>query len=537
MVLRQIFLNGKVITMNSKAPEATAFGVIGDRFWAVGSDDEIRKLADNQAEVVDLAGKTVAPGLIESHNHMSMYATTMLQADCSPNTNQSIEDVKGKIRELADRTKPDHWVKGWGYDDTLISDNRHLTRADLDEVSKQRPVFILHVSAHLAYVNSKALEIADVGPQTPQPDGGEIHKDENGVPTGLLLEPGAINLVGQHIPSYTVSEFKEVLPKAIRHYHQFGITGTHDAAIGYGGEAGEVCRAYRELEAEGKLNLRVYLTIIEEQYQRLFELGLGTGFGSNFLKLGGVKLFQDGSIQALTAALTDGYLNKPDLKGDLILSQEVLNDLVEKYHSAGLQIAVHANGDRAIESVLQALERAQHLHPRNDHRHMLIHCQLASDDHIRRMKKLGVIPSYFVNHVYYWGDRHASLFLGPERAQRIDPLGSSMKEGLMFSLHSDLPVTPVDPIFSIHNAVNRTTRSGKLLGPAERISVFEALKTYTINAAYCSFEESIKGSIEEGKLADFAVLSENPLTVESGAIKDIRVEATTVGGRLVYGSY
>jgi predicted amidohydrolase YtcJ len=279
------------------------------------------------------------------------------------------------------------------------------------------------------------------------------------------------------------------------------------------------------------------LTIIEEQYQRLFELGLGTGFGSNFLKLGGVKLFQDGSIQALTAALTDGYLNKPDLKGDLILSQEVLNDLVEKYHSAGLQIAVHANGDRAIESVLQALERAQHLHPRNDHRHMLIHCQLASDDHIRRMKKLGVIPSYFVNHVYYWGDRHASLFLGPERAQRIDPLGSSMKEGLMFSLHSDLPVTPVDPIFSIHNAVNRTTRSGELLGPAERISVFEALKTYTINAAYCSFEESIKGSIEEGKLADFAVLSENPLTVESGAIKDIRVEATTVGGRLVYGSY
>jgi predicted amidohydrolase YtcJ len=153
------------------------------------------------------------------------------------------------------------------------------------------------------------------------------------------------------------------------------------------------------------------------------------------------------------------------------------------------------------------------------------------------MKKLGVIPSYFVNHVYYWGDRHVSLFLGPERAQRIDPLGSSMKEGLMFALHSDLPVTPVDPIFSIHNAVNRTTRTGKRLGPAEQISVFEALKAYTINAAYCSFEEDIKGSIEEGKLADFIVLSENPLSVESETIKDIRVKATIVGGRLVYGSY
>jgi hypothetical protein len=536
MVLKQIFLNGKVITMNLKAPEATAFGIIGGRFWSVGSDDEIRKMADNQAEVVDLAGKAVVPGLIESHNHMSMYATTMLQADCSPNTNQSIEDVKGKIRKLANRTKPDHWVKGWGYDDTLISDKRHLTRADLDDVSKQHPVFILHVSAHLAYVNSKALEIADVGPETSKPDGGEIHKDKNGVPTGLLLEPGAINLVGQHIPTYTVSEFKEVLPTAIRHYHQFGITGTHDAAIGYGGEAGEVCRAYRELEAEGNLDLRVYLTIVEEQYQRLLELGLGTGFGSEFLKIGCVKLFQDGSIQALTAALTDGYLNKPDLKGDLILSQEVLNDLVEKYHSAGLQIAVHANGDRAIESVLQALERAQHLHPRNDHRHMLIHCQLASDDHIRRMKKTGVIPSYFVNHVYYWGDRHASLFLGPERAQRIDPLGSSLKEGLMFSLHSDLPVTPVDPIFSIHNAVNRITKDGKALGPEERIPVLEALKAYTIYAAHCSFEENLKGSIKAGKLADFTILSDDLLTVPTLEIKDIQVLATVVGGDIVYGS-
>ena len=538
MVLKQIFLNGNVITMNSKAPEATAFGVLGNRFWPVGSDDDIRKMADSQTEVVDLAGRTVVPGLIESHNHMSIYGTTLLQADCSPSTNQSIEDVKGKIRELASNmAKPDYWVRGWGYDDTLIFDKRHLTRADLDEVSEQHPIFILHVSAHLAYVNSRALEIANVGPETPQPEGGEIHKDENGVPTGLLLEPGAINIVSRHIPSYSVSEFKEVLPKAIRHYHQFGITGTHDAAIGYGGEAGEVCRAYRELEAEDNLDLRVYLTIIEEQYQKLLELGLGTGLGSEVLKLGCVKLFQDGSIQALTAALSEGYLSQPDLKGDLIQSQGALNDLVEKYHRAGLQIAVHANGDRAIESVLQAFERAQHLHPRSDHRHMLIHCQLASDDHIRRMKQLAVIPSYFVNHVYYWGDRHRSLFLGTERAQRIDPLGSSLKAGLMFSLHSDLPVTPVDPIFSIHNAVNRTTRDGKLLGPAERISVFEALKAYTINAAYCSFEEGIKGSIEEGKLADFAVLSENPLTVASEAIKDIRVEATTIGGRLVYGSY
>jgi predicted amidohydrolase YtcJ len=167
---------------------------------------------------------------------------------------------------------------------------------------------------------------------------------------------------------------------------------------------------------------------------------------------------------------------------------------------------------------------------------MLIHCQLASDDHIRRMKQLGVIPSYFVNHVYYWGDRHTSIFLGPERAQRIDPLGSSMKEGLMFSLHSDLPVTPVDPIFSIHNAVNRITKDGKALGPEERIPVLEALKAYTIYAAHCSFEENHKGSIEAGKLADFTILSDNLLTVPTLEIKDIQVLATVIGGNIVYGS-
>ncbi len=535
MVPQQVFYNGRIITMDPKAPEATAFGVWGNRFCAVGSDDDVRKMADNQTEVIDLNGRAVVPGFIESHNHISMYAATLLQADCSPASNQDIADVKEKLRDLADRTTSGRWVNGWGYDDTLIADKRHLTRADLDDVSTELPIFVLHVCAHLAYVNSKALEIAGIGPKTPQPDGGEIHMDETGKPSGLLIEPDAMNLVSRHIPSNTVSEFKDVIPKAVHHFHRLGITSVHDGAIGYGGGIGETCRAYRELEAEGRLDLRVYLTTVEEQYQKLDALGLGTGFGSNRLKLGCVKLFQDGSIQALTAALQDDYLDRPGLTGDLIQPQETLNHLVEKYHHAGLQIAVHANGDRAIESVLQAFERAQQLHPRDNHRHMLIHCQMATDDHIRRMKALGVIPNYFVNHVYYWGDRHLSLFLGPERARRIDPLGSSLKAGLKFCLHSDLPVTPVDPMASIHNAVNRITREGELLGPEERISPLEAIKAYTVNAAYCSFEEGIKGSIETGKLADFAVLSDNPLTVEPGAIKGIHVLATAVDGKLVFG--
>jgi predicted amidohydrolase YtcJ len=265
-------------------------------------------------------------------------------------------------------------------------------------------------------------------------------------------------------------------------------------------------------------------------------MGLGTGFGSDYLKIGSVKLWQDGSIQGLTGALMEPYHNRPDWKGEMIMTQETLNALVEKYHGEDLQMAVHANGDGAIESVIQAFERADKVHQNRNLRHMIIHCQMASQDHIGRMKKMGLIPSYFVNHVYYWGDRHKSIFIGPERARRISPLNASLKEGLRFTLHSDLPVTPVDPLFSMYCAVNRITREGEVLGPEERISALEALKTYTTHAAYCSFEEDLKGSIEAGKLADFTILSDNPLTVPPETIKDVRVEGTVVGGRIVFGS-
>lgn len=530
----QMFFNGNVLTMDAKKPEASDFGITGDRFSAVGSGAKLRKSFGKGAKVVDLNGKTVVPGFIESHAHLSDYAMTLIQADCSTPPNRNIEDVIARVNEITKDISPGQWVKGWGYDDTLIDEKRHLTRCDLDKASPKNPVFISHISGHLAYVNSLALEIAGIGPATSQAKDKNIHKDEKGLPTEILMEE-AQSLVTKHIPSYSVSQIKDLLGKSIKHYHQAGIASTHDASIGYYGDGREVLKAYRELEAEGKLKLRVYLTIVEKIWRKILELGLGSGFGSQFLKLGGVKFFQDGSIQALTAALTEPYYNKPESRGDLIIAQENLDEFIKKYHNAGFQIAIHANGDRAIESVLQALEKACQAHPRKDHRHMIIHCQLASRDHIRRMKQFGVIPSYFPNHVYYWGDRHLSLFLGPERAQHIDPLGSSVEEGLMFSLHSDNPVTPVNPLFSIHCAVNRTTRNGKILGPEERINPLEALKAYTLHAAYCSFEEHIKGSIEVGKLADFTVLSDNPLTVSPEKIKSINVEATVVGGQIMYG--
>jgi len=276
------------------------------------------------------------------------------------------------------------------------------------------------------------------------------------------------------------------------------------------------------------------MTIVEQLYRHLLEANIGTRFGSDYLKIGGVKLFQDGSIQGFTAALMEDYHNRPGFRGDLILPQKELDDLVRRYHDADVQVVIHANGDKAIESVLQAFERAIESCSLRDNRHMIIHCQLATRDHIHRMRRSGIIPSYFINHVYYWGDRHISTFLGPRRARRIDPLASTVKKGLIFTLHSDLPATPVDPLFSIHCAANRVTRGGEVLGPEERIYVMEALKAFTTYAAKCSFEEDLKGSISAGKLADFIVLSADLRKVSPSEIKDIKVLQTFVGGRLVY---
>ncbi len=534
MKVDAIHVNGMVHTMDHTDSMVEAFAVSGGRFCFVGSSRDAVKLAGPRTEVHDLEGKTVLPGFIETHSHLSLHAITQLQANCRTPPNTTIEDVKTELRKSVSGKKPGDWVRGWGFDDTLIGEKRHLTRYDLDEAVPDHPAFVLHASGHLAYANSLALNMAGIGPATPQPRGGEIHMDPQGKPSGLLAEEPAQRLILRHVPPYPASAITESMVESMQMFLRAGITSIHDAAIGYFRQHKPILEAYRHMETSGRLHIRVYLTLVEEVYRNLLEVGFGTGFGSEFLRLGAVKLFQDGSIQARTAALSKPYLGSDDHLGQLILDQETLDALILRYHERGIQVAVHANGDRAIESVLDAVERAQKAHPRLDARHMIIHCQLAGKNHIRRMKEAGIIPSYFVNHVYYWGDRHVSLFIGPEKAAGIDPLASTVAAGLPFTLHSDLPVTPVDPLFSIHCAANRLTRDGHVLGPEERILPLEALKAYTVHAAACSFEDHRKGSIEEGKLADFVILSESPMRVPSENIKDIKILRTVVGGRTVF---
>jgi predicted amidohydrolase YtcJ len=534
MVADEIYLNGNVVTMAPVPPTATSFAVAAGRFAAVGSEDEVRALAGKRTRIIDLKGRTVVPGFIETHCHLSLYAMVRLQANCATPPNRSIEEVKHRIGEMVRLAGARRWIRGWGYDDSLIAERRHLSRQDLDDAAPGTPVFISHASGHLAYANSPALEIAGIGRNCRQPAGGEVDLDPAGRPTGLLKEEGAQSMVTRHIPPYGIGELKAAMQEAVQDYYRAGITSAHDAAIGYFRDAEQILPVYEQLAAEKRLQLRTYLTVVEADYHRLPKSGAWAGIEPCNLKPGAVKFFQDGSIQALTAALVQPYHCRPDQGGSLLHRQEHLDQYVETYHRQGCQIAIHANGDRAIESALRALERACTRHPGRDLRHMIIHCQMAGRDQLQRMKRIGVVPSFFVNHVYYWGDRHAELFLGAERAQRIDPLDTAVKAGLPFTLHSDLPITPVDPLFSMHCAVNRQTRAGVVLGPDERIRPLEALKAYTTWAARCSFDEADKGRIAKGKLADFAVISSNPLLGEPDAIKDIRVLQTVIGGTTVY---
>ncbi|MCG8635411.1 MAG: amidohydrolase [Desulfobacterales bacterium] len=532
---KKIYINADVVTMDSTESSAGAFGILGDRFAVTGSEEKVRHWGGPDAQCTDLKGRTVLPGFIETHNHLSYFSLRMDHADCSTPPNTGISQVLDRLKAIAKETPEEEWVFGWGFDDSLISDKRHLNRDELDNVSGKHHLVITHTSGHLGYVNSRVLEKMGIDDTTPDPEGGEIHRDSSGRATGLLKETALFPIMGL-IPKPDTREIKELLVRGIAIANANGVTGIHDAAIGMEGSGTRVVRAYRELAREGRLNLRAYLTLMNDLYDRYHDLGIGTGFGSDTVKLGSVKLFQDGSIQGHTGWLSRPYHDRLDTGhvSQPIMSQKALDALVEKYHGAGLQVAVHGNGDAAIDSIIQAFEKAQKNHPRKDPRHLLIHCQTVREDQIPRMKACGLMPSYFVQHIHYWGDRHHDIFLGPERAARISPLASSLARGLKFTLHSDLPVTPMEPLHSIHTAVNRTTREGRTLGPDQRISPLDALKAYTTWAAMAAFDENTRGSITPGKLADWVVVSDNPLSVPADKIKDIQVLETIMGGKRVY---
>ncbi|MFQ5684399.1 MAG: amidohydrolase [Candidatus Binatia bacterium] len=543
-----VLLNGNVITVDQENRVAQAVVVKSEHIAHVGTSEEARSFIGNGTQVFDLKGKTVLPGFIEPHTHFMSFGIRLRMVNVRTPPNNTIADVLDRIKERAAVTPKGEWIQAQGYEHTAIKERRWPTRSELDAAAPDHPLVITYRSSHVWMANNKALAMAGITKDTPQPKGGHIDKDpETGEPTGVLREKAASRSVTRLLPHPTVEQLKEGVVQAGKEYLAVGITSTHDAGTG---DTPAYYRAYQEAIEEGRLKVRVYLMIHDLPYARFYmerDLGLRTGFGNERLRLGPVKTCSDGSIQVYTCAFYKPYIKSDttdptkDPTGVLQVSPEEQKRIVLEAHSKGYQVAIHAQGDRGIDVALDAIENAMEKYPRPNPRHRIEHCQCATRVALERMKRLGVIASFYPHHIWYWGDRHVSEFLGMERSSRIDPMKSANDLGVVTIAHSDTPIAlpkdplfATDPLFGIWCAVNRKTRGGLVLGPEERVTPMEAIRAYTINAAYASFEEDLKGSIETGKLADLVVLSESPLTGDPLKIRDIKVEKTIVGGEITH---
>ena len=533
-----IWFNGTIITMEGDEV-AEAVAIFGDEVVAVGTSSALQTMAGPETEVVDLAGRTMTPGFYAPHDHFpgsGRIAVTQVDLNSPPiGAIETMDDLVEALRVRAVELPDGAWVSGRGYDDTLLAERRHPTRIDLDRVSTRHPIYIGHTSGHLGVANSLALELAGITRETPDPSGGVIRRDpETGEPNGVFEESGG--LVSRLVPPPTAQQIMEGYRVAVEDYIEDGVT---TAVIAGGGR--RALEGLQRARAAGILSLRV-ITMMSRgspgQPSAAESGGIVSGFGDSYLKLGAIKIVQDGSNQGYTGYFTEPYHTPfngdAEYRGYPRRSREDLTTMVRELHEDGYQIAIHANGDAAIDDVIHAFREAQRAFPREDARHRIEHCQMVRADQLDAIAELGLSPSFFVGHVYYWGDRHRDIFMGPERAAGISALHSAIARGIRFTVHDDTPVTPVDPLQLVWVSVNRKTRSNQVLGPAERISPYQALRAITIDAAWQNFEEEYKGSIAPGKLADFVILDANPLEVEPTSIRDIQVMETIVGGVSVY---
>jgi predicted amidohydrolase YtcJ len=513
-----VLMDGNVLTMCSSKPSAEAVAVKKDRIVQVGTNEEINSWIGDDTKVISLQGRTVVPGLTDSHIHVGDFGKFLMWIDLKDV--DSVEEMQRKIRERAQKISEERWIIGSGWDQARFAEKRYPNRQDLDEASPHNPVILYHQCGRVCIVNSKALELAGVTKETRAPSGGEIEKDpENGEPTGILREK-ATDLVWKTIPEPSEEEIIEGASLACKKIVEAGVTTVHWIVT----SSAEIS-VIQKLRAENKLPLRVY-TIIPAT---LLDQTNSSGSGDNNDRNLGVKVFVDGSLAAHTAALREPYSDDPATKGQLLYSQEELDALVAKVHKANFRLVMHAMGDQAIDMALTAVEKALMEAPRRDHRYRLEHASVLNKELIQRIKELGMMvsvqPKCVITEFSVWS---AVERLGSERARWLYPLKTLINGDIRVVGGSDCPMEPLSPLQGVQAAVMRE------FFPEERISVDEALRMYTVNAAYASFEETVKGSIEEGKLADLTVLSGDPTAVPPSKIGDINVEMTIVGGKVVY---
>ena len=517
--------NGNIWTVDDKQPKAQAVAISGGRFVAAGSNEEILRLATVRTRKVDLEGKTVLPGFIDAHAHPASSGRKHLRmVACDL---PSIAEVIAALRSRADKTPPTQWVLGFLYDDSKTE--HPITRRELDEAAPDHPVIIYHRGGHIAFANSMAFKAAGVNEKTPDPEGGLFEHDSSGSLSGRVADK-AVEVVNLAIPSKNVpNEDRDAVRLITKMMTRKGITSVGDADA-----APEDLQAYQEAHAAGDLFMRVYSIMSVSCLDRMIAAGVRTGLGDEWVRVGGVKQYADGSISERTARLSEPYTGRPDYYGLFLSSEEQLYENARKAHLAGWQLATHANGDVAIDRILNVYERIQREMPRSDPRYRIEHCTLVNDPLLQRMKALKVIPVPFSGYIYYHGEK--MRFYGAERTAHMFAMRSLLDAGLRPADSSDYTASPFDPVMWLQSQVTRTDPTGKVWGPNQRITLEEAIRCGTMNGAYASFEENLKGSIEPGKLADLVVLGRDPVHEDQNSLASIPVERTMVGGKWVYES-
>jgi predicted amidohydrolase YtcJ len=514
MVADLVLINGDILTMNPDCPGAQAVATKNGKIASVGSNSQILSWAGKRAKTLDLRGKTVVPGLIDSHTHMISLGHGLSRLDLRYVS--SISEIQSRLKAEVKRTRKGRWIVGRGWDQDRLEERRYPTRWDLDKVSPDNPVLLNRVCGHVSVANSQALHLAKINEEIPSSMVGFIEKDKKtGEPTGLVKEK-AVDLFSDMIEPHEV-DLVNACRRACSNVAKAGLTSVTCITSDL-----RQVQALETLRKEGRVPLRICVIVSIECLDEL----KGKQLDDPFLKLRGVKIFADGSLGARTAAMCEPYADEPSTSGILFYRISQLRDLIRKADEADFQIAVHAIGDKALEQTVKAFQSVFSKRQIVKRRHRVEHASVVNPDLIEKIKSLGLLvcaqPHFIVSD--FWVPER----LGYERARWTYAFKSLLRNGVRLAGSSDAPVEPLNPLLGIWAAVTNK------LCPDERLSVEEALRAYTIDAAYFSFEEDVKGSIEVGKYADLTVLSHNPLKVRPEKIKDIRVEMTIVDGKIIY---
>jgi predicted amidohydrolase YtcJ len=532
-----ILLNGKVVTVNQEFTIAEAVAVKDGKILAVGKSHEINLLKGANTEVLELGGKTVLPGLIDSHIHMVGTGFTMAQINCRTPPMGSISDIVAAVGEAVAKAEPGEWIQGRGWDQAKLSDHRNPTRWDLDRVSPENPVWLTRTCGHIAVANSPALEIGGVTKDTTQPIGGNIVKDDQGEPTGLLEEAPAMNIVRRHIPPTSFEETVKAIKLASKAFSEAGLTGVIEPGIGP-----VAMRAYQKAAEDGGLTVRVNMMLAgrmegetaEESAKRITEFPMTTGFGDDMVRFLGLKLLIDGGIGGRTALLREPYEDQPDNRGILVMPEEELQVRMDAGNLAGMMIGVHCAGGRAMDIVLNTFEETDRKRPIKGRRFALIHAYQPSEENFEQCRRMGVVVASQPSFLYYLGESYHEN-VGDERSKWLKPHRAWIDNGITVAAGTDSPVTPYLPFPSLWASIARRTEvRGTQMGTEQKVNREEAVRMYTISGAYHTFEEDLKGSLEPGKLADMIVIDRDILTCPEDDIRDTVVLGTILGGRTVY---